>query len=149
MKVDWRWIGWIGGRVCREITPPPPRSVQLEWSRRGGLQWCTSDTVPVAWVDAKTWGHLIKFGFMNLDFDQSKVTVKRTERNRTTTMIFSTGDGPTTHSYTGSSHSSNPTRSRLPSTIYRYYCLYLYLGVSNETHACKCRRLKFVSRVAS
>jgi hypothetical protein len=66
-------------------------------------------------------------------------------------MIFSTGDGPTTHSYTGSSHSSNPTRGRLLSTIHRYYCLYLYLylWVSNETDACKSRWLKFVSRVAS
>ena len=65
-------------------------------------------------------------------------------------MIFSTGDGPTTHSHTGISYCSNPTRSRLLSTIYRYCLyLYLYLGVSNETHACKCRRLKFVSCVAS
>ena len=31
--------------------------------------------------------------------------------------------------------------------INRYYCL--YLGVSNEAHACKCRWLKFVSCVAS
>ena len=68
-------------------------------------------------------------------------------------MIFSTGDGPTIHSYTGSSHSSNPTRSRLLCTIHRYYCLYLYLylnlWVSNETHACKRRWLKFVSLLAS
>jgi hypothetical protein len=68
-------------------------------------------------------------------------------------MIFSTGDGPTTHSHTGISYCSNPTRSRLLSTIYRYYCLYLYLylnlWVSNETHACKCKWLKFVSCVAS
>jgi hypothetical protein len=68
-------------------------------------------------------------------------------------MIFSTGDGPTTHSHTGISYCSNPTRSRLLSTIHRYYCLYLYLylylWVSNETHACKCRWLKFVSCVAS
>ena len=70
-------------------------------------------------------------------------------------MIFSTGDGPTTHSHTGSSYCSNPTRSRLLSTIHRYYCLYLYLylylylWVSNETHACKCKWLKFVSCVAS
>jgi len=62
-------------------------TVQLEWSRRGGLQWCTSDTVPVAWVDANTWGHLIKFGFMNLYFDQSKVTVKRTERNNNNDLL--------------------------------------------------------------
>ena len=64
-------------------------------------------------------------------------------------MIFSTGHGPTTHGYTGISYCSNPTRSRLLSTIHRYYCLYLYLWVSNETHACKRRWLKFVSRVAS
>jgi hypothetical protein len=66
-------------------------------------------------------------------------------------MIFSTGDGPTTHSHTGISYCSNPTRSRLLSTIHRYYCLYLYLNlwVSNETHACKCKWLKFVSCVAS
>ena len=51
-------------------------TVQLEWSRRGGLQWCTSDTVPVAWVDAKTWGHLIKFGFKQ----KLKVKGKRTQQ---------------------------------------------------------------------
>jgi hypothetical protein len=49
-------------------------------------------------------------------------------------MIFSTGDGPTTHSHTGISYCSNPTQSRLLSTIHRYYCLYLYLylWVSNN-----------------
>jgi hypothetical protein len=73
-EVYWRCIGGVSaGSVCREITPPPPRSVQLEWSRRGGLHRCTSDTVPVAWMDAKTWGHLIKFGF--------KVKLKVKERN--------------------------------------------------------------------
>jgi hypothetical protein len=51
-------------------------TVQLEWSRRGGLHRCTSDTVPVAWVDAKTWGHLIKFGFKQ----KLKVKGKRTQQ---------------------------------------------------------------------
>jgi uracil phosphoribosyltransferase len=51
-------------------------TVQLEWSRRGGLHRCTSDTVPVAWVDVKTWGHLIKFGFKQ----KLKVKGKRTQQ---------------------------------------------------------------------
>jgi hypothetical protein len=77
LEVYWRCIGGVSaGSVCREITPPPPRSVQLEWSRRGGLHRCTSDTAPVAWVDAKTWGHLIKFGFKV----KLKVKGKRTQQ---------------------------------------------------------------------
>ena len=55
MKVDWRWIGWIGGRVCRE--------------QRDHV----APTKISTWVEAKTGGHLIKFGF--------KVKLKVKERN--------------------------------------------------------------------